>query len=487
MEVFFMKRNKTANGIDARTKWSYCIGATGRDMAYALVSMFLLTYIQYTMQLTVAQYATISACMVICLVWDAINDPLMGIIIENTKFKSGKFRPWIITGACLNAIIIILLFTLRPTGWGFVAFFGIGYLTWGMTYTMNDISYWGMLPSLTSDSKERNLLITLMSIFICIGQFSVAGILPIVVAGNAVKAYRTAAMIIALCFFLFQLLTFCGVKERPRQANSEQLSIKMMFRILARNDQLIVIGIGSLLFNIGNGLLILFGVNFFYFEFGYSEGGNLIFLFTVMYGLGTLLSQASYSWFTKHMKRATLLRITMISLIIGYGLLLMFGYILPRNTILLNAIGFLIFFWQGLYNLTVIVMLNNTIEYDEYRFHERHDSVISAVRSFSVKLAGALNQGICTLVLIISGIYHISQKISQLEIESGKGELSSVEVFNQAGGYINQVESYQTFILRLGMVAVPVIAMLTCYLLIRKKYKIDESEYERMVKEIEAR
>ena len=82
--------------LDNRTKWTYCIGATGRDMAYTLVSMFLLTYIQYTMKLTVAQYATISAIVVVCLLWDAINDPLMGIIIENAKLKSGKFKPWIL-------------------------------------------------------------------------------------------------------------------------------------------------------------------------------------------------------------------------------------------------------------------------------------------------------------------------------------------------------------------------------------------------------
>ena len=81
------------NKLDKRTKWSYCIGATGRDMAYALVSMFLLTYIQYTMKLTVAQYAVISAIMVVCLLWDAINDPMMGIIIENSHLKAGKFKP----------------------------------------------------------------------------------------------------------------------------------------------------------------------------------------------------------------------------------------------------------------------------------------------------------------------------------------------------------------------------------------------------------
>ena len=119
-----------AQPLDKRTKWSYCVGATGRDMAYALVSMYLITYIQYTMKLTVAQYGAISAILVVCLIWDAINDPMMGIIIENARFKSGKYRPWILLGVILNAIVIVMLFTLRPEGWAFVIFFGISYLCW---------------------------------------------------------------------------------------------------------------------------------------------------------------------------------------------------------------------------------------------------------------------------------------------------------------------------------------------------------------------
>ena len=143
-------------------------------------------------------------------------------------------------------------------------------------------------------------------------------------------------------------------------------------------------------------------------------------------------------------------------------------------------------FFQGLYNLVVIVMLNNTIEYDEYRFSERHDSVISAVRSFSVKLAGALNQGISALVLILSGIYVTSQGISELEIEVGKGTLTSESALSQANEAIAAVQPWQTFALRLGMVLIPVQTLLAAYLLIRKKYRISEEEYDRMVGEMKA-
>lgn len=381
------------NSLDKRTKWCYCIGATGRDAAYALVSMYLLTYVQYTMKLTVAQFGVISAAIVVCLIWDAVNDALMGIIIENTHFKSGKFKPWIIVGAVLNALVIVALFTLRPQGWGFVAFFATGYLLWGMTYTMNDIAYWGMLPSLSSDPKERDTLVTLMSVFICVGQFAVAGIVPTVVAGNAIQAYRVTALIVALAFIAFQTLVVLGVREAPRRDDAEKVTLRKMFTIFMRNDQLVPIGIASLLFNIGNGLLIIFGVNFFYFEFGYADSGDLIFLFTVMYGLGTLFSQALYAFISSRMHRMTILKICMAAIAVGYGMLMGFGYVLPKNVVLLNAIGFIIFFFQGLYNLAVIVMLNNTIEYDELRFGERHDSVISAIRSFSVKLAGGGESG----------------------------------------------------------------------------------------------
>ena len=477
--------------LDNRTKWSYCIGATGRDMAYALVSMFLINYIQYTMKLSVAQFAAIAAIVVVCMIWDAINDPLMGIIIENCHMKMGKYRPWILMGAILNAIIIVLLFTLRPTGWGFVALFGVGYLCWGMTYTMNDIAYWGMLPSLSSDPKERNFLVTAMGIFICVGQFTVAGVVPTIIAGNAINTYRYVALIVGLCFIAFQTLTVIGVRERKHSAeeNVEHLGLKDMFKIFGRNDQLIPAGISSLFFNIGSGLLIMFGMNFFYFEFGYSKGGDLVFVFTVMYGLGTLISEFLFPLLTKFFKRKTLLNFFSIFACACYLIFLGIGYLpfLPKNPVIINLLGFLVFFCQGVLNMLIIVMLNNTIEYDELKFNERHDSIISTVRSFSAKLSGAINQGIVNLTLIVSGIYAISQNISELEVKSGAGEIAREEVLTLADGFINSATSHQLFILRTGITLVPLAALAFCLFIMNKYYKIDEAKYDEIVEQIKKR
>lgn len=468
--------------LDKRTKWSYCIGATGRDAAYTLVSMFLLTYIQYTMQLTVAQYATISVIMIVCLIWDAFNDPMMGVIIENTHLKGGKFKPWILLGVILSATDIVCLFSIRPQGWAFVAFFGVGYLLWGMTYTMNDIAYWGMLPSLTSDPGQRNLLVTVQGVFICIGQFSVAGLLPDMVAGNAVVAYRTAAIVIAILFIAFQLLTYFGVVERPRQDSAESsLSLKDMFRIFLRNDQLIVSGVSLFLFQVGQSLLFMIGMNFFYFEFGYNEGGTLVFIFTVMYGLATLASQASFAALASKFSRKQLLKGALFLIYIGYIVFFLVGYVIPKNVIIINVVGFMIFYAQGLFNMVMIIMVNNTIEYDQFKYGERHDSIISAVRSFAVKLASAVNQGLVALILIISGIYAISQNISNLEILKGKGEMTGDEVLAQADAFIATTQSYQKLILRLGIVLVPMITITIAYIVLKKKYIIDEAKYEELI------
>lgn len=470
-----------------KTKWSYCVGAVGRDAAYALVSMYLILYVQYTMNLTTAQFAVISASMVACMVWDAVNDLMMGIIIENSKMKMGKFKPWILMGAILNAAVIIALFTIRPRGWGFVVFYSIGYLLWGMTYTMNDIAYWGMLPSLSSDAGVRNVLVTTMSVFTCIGQFLVAGIVPTVIAGNAVKAYRVIALVVALAFILFQTITALGVREQERKEAENSLSLKDMFHIFKRNDQLVSAGIASILLNIGQNLLIIFGVNFFYVEFGYAKSGDLVFLFTVMYGLGTLISQASYASVMKRLSRSQVLTISTVGIVVLYMMFLSVGYLLPKSVLLINVIGLLVFFCQGLINLTVIVMINNTIEYDEYRYHQRHDSVISAVRSFSVKLAAGVNQGLSTLVLIFSGIYATSRKISGLEMAAGQGEMSSEEVLLQATAYLGDVLPSQGFVLRLGMTLLPIVTIFGMYVLLRRKYKIDEAEYARLVEALEKR
>ena len=98
-----------------RNKWFFATGGLGRDMMYALVATYLLTYIQFGLQLTLAQFATISLIIgVLARVWDGINDPIMGAIIESSNLKRGKYKPWIFIGAVVCGLMTVALFTIRP-------------------------------------------------------------------------------------------------------------------------------------------------------------------------------------------------------------------------------------------------------------------------------------------------------------------------------------------------------------------------------------
>lgn len=472
------------NKISKRNKWSYSIGSIGRDMVFILVSMFILPYIQYTMNLTVAQFSAVSAIMIFARIWDAVNDPMMGMVIENARFKGGKFRPWIMLGGATNFIITILLFLIRPDGWLFVLFFGIAYIAWGMTFTINDIAYWSLLPTLAKDNDERNNLTNLVLIFASIGQFVSGGLIPILVTGNAVYMYKILAITISFIFLAFTFLTYFGVEEQSNvDEKQEKVDLKKMYKILFKNDQLIVVSITILLYTIATELFLAFGINFFYFEFGY--GGLQLTIFTVFFALGTLAALGIFPLLTKRFKRMEILTMGTIIALTGYIIFLSLGYIIPMIEWILYGSAFLIFFGQNLFFVVLVVMTANIIEFNELNTGERNESIIFSVRPFMTKLGAALQQGIVTLVLVASGVYVYSQRVAELEIQKSQGLIENITV--EANSILSAATPSMLLMLRVGMGLIPMISMIGAYFLIRNKYVISEEKYDEILIELEKR
>ena len=444
------------NQISKRNKWTYSVGCIGRDMIFILVAMFILPYIQYTMNLTIGQFSAISAIMIFARIWDAINDPMMGMIIENSRLRGGKFRPWIMIGGATNFVITILLFVLRPTGWAFVLFFGIAYVAWGMSFTINDIAYWSLLPNLAKGNEERNTLTNLVLVFASIGQFIAGGLIPILVTGNAVKMYKIIGITISFIF-----LAFFGVKENSyNDLKREKVDLKKMYSILFKNDQIIVIAVALLLYTIAIELFLAFGINFFYFEFGY--GGTQLTIFTVFFALGSLTAMGIFPILTKYFNRIKIITIGTIVSIIGYMIFLSLGYIIPMIETVLYASAFLIFFGLNLFFIVLVVMTANVIEYNQLKTGERNESIIFSVRPFMTKLGAALQQGIVTLVLVLSGVYVYSQKIAELEIQKSQGLIGDIT----------------------GMGLIPMISIILSYTLIKSKYTISEERFDEILIEL---
>lgn len=470
--------------ITRRNKWTYSVGCVGRDMMFILVSMFILAYIQYTMTLSIAQFSAISGIMIFARVWDAINDPMMGMIIENSRFKGGKFRPWIMIGGAANFIVTLLLFTVRPEGWTFVIFFGIAYLAWGMTFTMNDIAYWSLLPNLSKDNEERNSLTNLVALFASVGQFLAGGLIPVLVTGNAVLMYRVVGVAISFLFLLFTCLTFFGVVEQPYEyKNSQKVGIKKMMRILFRNDQLVVMTLAILLHTIAAELFVALALNFFYFEFGY--GGVQLTVFTVFFGVGTLAALTVFPALSKKYERMRIMTVGTGISVAGYIVFMFLGYLIPMNEILLYLAAFMIFFGQSLFFVIMVVMTANTIEYNELTTGERNESIVFSVRPFMTKLGAAFQQGIVTAVLIVSGVFQFSQQVADLEIQKAQGAIA--DITGQANAILAGATPSMLFILRVGMGLIPMLCLVVAYAAIRSKYTINEKRYDEILVALQER
>ena len=162
---------------DKRNLWMFPLGTVGRDMIYNLFTNFIFTYILFTRHLTAAQLGAVTAIMVGARVFDALNDPVMGNIIERTRSRYGKFKPWLVIGILSTSVVVYLAFNTSLQGWSFIAFFGVIYFLYSITYTMHDISYWGMVSALSSDPHVRNSLTSRTNLFAGIGGASKEGVL----------------------------------------------------------------------------------------------------------------------------------------------------------------------------------------------------------------------------------------------------------------------------------------------------------------------
>lgn len=432
-------RKKTFN----RNKWFYSVSGIGRDMSYALIDSFLLIYIQFGVSLTLAQFTTLSLIIGVGgRIWDAMNDPLMGAIIEGSHFKNGKFRPWILLGAILCGLVIIVMFNVQSIpGWRFVVFMTIMYLLWESTFTMNDIGYWAMLPSLSSVKEERNSITTLTVLFAGVGAILAQGIIPQVTVGDMRAGYRFVSILIAVAFIGCQLLLFFTVKEPPRRKveNSENISLKKMWKTIVRNDQVLWMTLSMLFYNIGSTMLIALAANLLYLEIGYN--GTLYFYVVVAYGVTMVAVNALYPALVNKLGRNRLQNTSILVAAIGYALIALMGWtsILPFSIVLLCAFCMMVSAGQSLFYMSCIINMANCVEYNDYKYGERNEAVVSTLRPFMAKFAAAMHTLIVTLVLAISGTFLLSQSISTLETQ--RDFFDKHNPADQAY-YITQVQDY---------------------------------------------
>ncbi|MBR0354558.1 MAG: MFS transporter [Oscillospiraceae bacterium] len=490
--------------ITRRNLIMFPLGTVGRDMVYNLFAYNLATFVFYTRQLTALQMSVITAIMVAARVFDALNDPVMGNIIERTRTRWGKFKPWLVIGILSTSVVIYLTFSTTLQGWPFVVFFGVMYFLFSITYTMNDISFWGMIPALSSDADTRNKFTSRATLFAGIGGMTASALIPVfttgenAIGGSAVTAYAVVALVIAIFAPLCLCFTVFGVKEQ-RSYDKEPappVSFKKIWTTITGNDQLLWISLIFLIQQIGNGIVISdIGKNYIYFDFGYS--GGLFGTFQILGMVVTGFLMIFYPAISRHMRRKKLMDLLMIVSAVGYAVMLLDGLFMPKGLaavagfdlkFLLVTLGYMLAnFGQYGFYLIMMISIMNTVEYNELKHGTRDEGIVSSLRPFLTKLASALTIAVANGSIIAFGLMDFTNRIAEQEQLAERLVISTEEKTAAIEQLLTGVQPGQVSSMILVMTVAPCLLMFLSYVLYKKHYTLDEDEYDEVCRQIEAR
>ena len=461
----------------ARNRYCYGLGTIGRDMFYTMVSMFIMVYITEVLIVTDATLAMMGVVLTALRVFDAVNDPIMGLIVDNTRTNYGKFKPGMLIGALIASVCMVLMFLdMGLGGAAYALVFGVCYLMWDLSYGLNDIAYWSMMPALSTDQKEREKIGSFARICANIGLFVVVvGIIPVTntlgvaidsvfdpvknetvaTAAGMKQSWFLFAVIIAVLMIGFQLITLIGVKERKGYFKEEEsTSLGDMFRAIIKNDQLLWVAISLSLFMIGYMTTTSFGVYFFKYAYGNEDTYAV---FAAVLGVSQLSALAVFTLFSKRFSRRKLYTGATILVVAGYVLF----FFSPMNMLFIGAAGVLIFVGQAFMQMLMLMFLADTIEYGQWKMGKRNESITFSIQPLINKLGGAIATGVVSATLILSGI-------------------------NSAETAADVTDSGITM-MKVSMLLIPLASIALGYFINMKKFKIDEKRHAQILADLQER
>lgn len=451
-----------------KEKASYGLGAVGKDMVYMLSASYILYYYQDIMGVSAIAMGFI---LLAARVFDAFNDPIMGIVVAKTKTKWGKFRPWLFIGTVLNAIVLYIMFATPPAldGGGLVAYAAISYILWGVTYTMMDIPYWSMIPAFTEGGKEREGLSTLARSCAGVGSALITVITMISVqklgAGNEALGFKYFALIIAVLFIIFTTITCVTIKEKST-VDIEAPTVGEMFRSLIENDQAMAIVIAIVLINASLYITSNLLIYFFKYDIGGETWYNGYTLFNTFGGGMQILSMMIFfPLFRKFMSAMKVFYTSFAMAIAGYAVLFVQMLIGVKNIYIYFIPAFFIFMAFGMLTVLTTVFLANTVDYGELKNNRRDESVIFSMQTFVVKLASGVAAFAATICL---SVCHLSK---DAEATDAAVEAAASSVMG----------------LRMTMTIIPIIGLIIAIFVFAKRYVLTDEKLEEIAAELKKR
>ncbi len=463
-------------------KAAYGIGAVGKDMVYMLSASYVLYYFQDLLGVNAVAMGII---LLAARVFDAFNDPIMGIIVAKTHTRWGRFRPWLFIGTLTNAVVLFVMFACPPdlSPSGLVAYAAITYIIWGVTYTMMDIPYWSMIPAFTKGGKEREGLTTLARSCAGVGSALVTIFTVMIVQkiamlyegtglGNSAReilGFKWFALIIAILFIVFITITCVKIKEQSL-VDMKSASVGEMFKALITNDQAMTVVIAIVLINTSIYITSNLVIYFFKYDFGGVEWGNSYTLFNMFGGAVQILSMMIvYPLLRSFMSNVKIFYLCLASAMTGYAVLFGIAFINMSSVLILFIPGFFIFAANGVLQVITTVFLANTVDYGELKNNRRDESVIFSMQTFVVKLASGVAAFAASICLRINNLQG--------------GTADTTEKID----YSLNVASSAKFGLRMTMAVIPIAGLFIALIVFYKKYILTDAKISEISKELEAK
>ena len=443
---------------DRRNKYFFGLGTIGRDMFYAFEANTILYFLTNVLSLPMWVFAITSTLLSVLRIVDAINDPITGLVIDNIRSPWGKFKPAILVGGVLSAVFFLMLFGDIGSGWVFIIVFALAYILWDISYGINDIGYWTLMPALSHDQKQREKIGAFARICANVGMFAVmVAWQPVTAAfGNTKQSWFMVAVVVTVLYLLGLLFPLLGVKEdRTLYEKEEKTTLKQMWRALVGNDQLMWTTLSMVLFNIG--YMTTTSIATYYMQYVFGDI-NMYAVLAAVVGVAQIAALIIFPLFSKKFNRKQLYTAATVLVIVGYAI-----FLFAESSLALIAVcALMLFVGQAFIQLLMLMFLADTIEYGQWKLGKRNESVTFSIQPLINKLGGALATALVSIGVVLSGIK--------------TGDVAA-ETIDAAG----------KLVVKGAMFISPLVFIVVGYIIYRKKYKLDEKSYGEIVAELEAK
>ena len=400
---------------------AYSFGNVGQSAFYNALSTYFIVYVTSSLfsgvdkSVATKLIGIITGLVVVIRIAEIFIDPLLGNIIDNTTTKWGRFRPWQFLAGAISSVLIVLVYTGLfglvnvNTTW-FIVLFVITFIVLDVFYSLRDISYWGMIPALSSDSHERSTYTALGSFTGSIGYNGITVVvIPIVTyfswvftgeLAESQSGWTCFGIIVGLLGLLTAWTVAFGTKENESalrskaQKNGNPIEA---FKAIFQNDQLLWVALSYLLYAIAN--VATTGVLMYLFKYilDNTAAYSIVGVIPVITGL---VMAPLYPILNKRIPRRYLYLGGMVLMIVGYLL-----FAVGSSNLAMVIVG-LVFFYlpQTFIQMTAILSLTDSIEYGQLKNGKRNEAVTLSVRPMLDKIAGACSNGIVGFIAVAAGM-----------------------------------------------------------------------------------